>query len=118
MIFRAPISITAFCNAELRQPRRRFGFDLLKKSYLSLERDSAPGIDGVTWQTYGENRPARSALGASSSDPLIAIGGSTSAGAAVGGGCREPVAAGATRFRDYFAEQDSELRSQGASCSL
>jgi hypothetical protein len=24
--------------------------DLLKRSYLSLERDSAPGIDGVTWQ--------------------------------------------------------------------
>src|SRR5499433_4146119 len=29
--------------------------ELLKQSYLSLERDSAPGIDGVTWQTYGEN---------------------------------------------------------------
>ena len=29
--------------------------DLLKRSYLSLDRDSAPGIDGVTWQTYGEN---------------------------------------------------------------
>jgi RNA-directed DNA polymerase len=29
--------------------------DLLKQSYLSLERDSAPGIDGVTWQAYGEN---------------------------------------------------------------
>src|SRR3979490_2933354 len=29
--------------------------DLLKQSYLSLERDSAPGIDGVMWQTYGEN---------------------------------------------------------------
>jgi RNA-directed DNA polymerase len=29
--------------------------DLLKQSYLSLERDSASGIDGVTWQTYGEN---------------------------------------------------------------
>jgi group II intron reverse transcriptase/maturase len=29
--------------------------ELLKRSYLSLERDSAPGIDGVTWQTYGEN---------------------------------------------------------------
>jgi hypothetical protein len=28
--------------------------DLLKQSYLSLERDSAPGIDGVTWQAYGE----------------------------------------------------------------
>ena len=29
--------------------------DLLKQSYLALERDSAPGIDGVTWQAYGEN---------------------------------------------------------------
>ena len=29
--------------------------DLLKQSYLALERDSAAGIDGVTWQTYGEN---------------------------------------------------------------
>jgi RNA-directed DNA polymerase len=29
--------------------------DPLKRSYLSLERDSASGIDGVTWQTYGEN---------------------------------------------------------------
>jgi len=29
--------------------------DLLKQSYHSLERDSAPGIDGVTWQAYGEN---------------------------------------------------------------
>ena len=29
--------------------------DLLKQSYLALERNSAPGIDGVTWQAYGEN---------------------------------------------------------------
>src|SRR3984957_17454221 len=29
--------------------------DLLKQSYLSLERDSASGIDGVTWQAYGKN---------------------------------------------------------------
>jgi RNA-directed DNA polymerase len=29
--------------------------DILKQSYLALERDSAPGIDGVTWQAYGEN---------------------------------------------------------------
>ena len=28
--------------------------DLLKRSYLALARDAAPGIDGVTWQTYGE----------------------------------------------------------------
>ena len=29
--------------------------DLLKQSYFALERDAAPGIDGVTWQAYGEN---------------------------------------------------------------
>jgi hypothetical protein len=29
--------------------------DHLTRSYLALERDSAPGIDGVTWQAYGEN---------------------------------------------------------------
>ena len=29
--------------------------DLLKQSYLALTRDAAPGIDGVTWQAYGEN---------------------------------------------------------------
>jgi retron-type reverse transcriptase len=29
--------------------------DLLKRSYLALKRDAAPGIDGVTWQAYGEN---------------------------------------------------------------
>jgi retron-type reverse transcriptase len=29
--------------------------DLLTRSYLALEGDSAPGIDGVTWQAYGEN---------------------------------------------------------------
>src|SRR6202011_3990389 len=28
--------------------------DLLKQSYFSLERDSAVGIDGVTWQAYGK----------------------------------------------------------------
>src|SRR6202795_2839112 len=28
--------------------------DLLKRSYLALARDAAPGIDGVTWQGYGE----------------------------------------------------------------
>ena len=29
--------------------------DQLTRSYFALERDSAPGIDGVTWQAYGEN---------------------------------------------------------------
>src|SRR5438105_5103807 len=29
--------------------------DLLKRSRLALARDAAPGIDGVTWQAYGES---------------------------------------------------------------
>src|SRR5580700_4659679 len=29
--------------------------DLLRQSYLALKHDAAPGIDGVTWQSYGEN---------------------------------------------------------------
>jgi len=29
--------------------------DLLKRSYFALKRKAAPGIDGVTWQAYGEN---------------------------------------------------------------
>ena len=29
--------------------------ELLKRCYLALKRDAAPGIDGVTWRTYGEN---------------------------------------------------------------
>ena len=29
--------------------------DLLGRSYRALERNSAPGIDGMTWQVYGEN---------------------------------------------------------------
>jgi RNA-directed DNA polymerase len=33
--------------------------ELLEQSYLSLERDSASGIDGVTWQAYGENLEER-----------------------------------------------------------
>jgi len=29
--------------------------DLLRKSYFALKRQSAAGIDGMNWQTYGEN---------------------------------------------------------------
>jgi group II intron reverse transcriptase/maturase len=29
--------------------------DLLGRSYFALKRNSAPGIDGVRWQAYGEN---------------------------------------------------------------
>ena len=29
--------------------------DLLRQSYIALKHDAAPGIDGVSWQSYGEN---------------------------------------------------------------
>lgn len=29
--------------------------ELLEQSYFALKRNSAPGIDGVTWRSYGEN---------------------------------------------------------------
>jgi RNA-directed DNA polymerase len=29
--------------------------DCLKQSYIALKRDAAPGIDGVTWRSYGDN---------------------------------------------------------------
>ena len=29
--------------------------DLLERSYFALERDAAPGSDGVTWQAYGDD---------------------------------------------------------------
>jgi RNA-directed DNA polymerase len=31
--------------------------DLLEQSYYALNRKAAPGIDGVTWQAYGEHLP-------------------------------------------------------------
>jgi RNA-directed DNA polymerase len=33
--------------------------DLLRDSYRALKRDAAPGVDGVTWQAYGENLDER-----------------------------------------------------------
>jgi hypothetical protein len=33
--------------------------DLLRRSYLALKRDAAPGIDGVTWQDYGDDLEAK-----------------------------------------------------------
>jgi RNA-directed DNA polymerase len=33
--------------------------DLLKQSYSALRHEAAPGIDGVTWQSYGENLEER-----------------------------------------------------------
>lgn len=33
--------------------------DLLRKSYHSLKKQAAPGVDGMTWQAYGEDLEAR-----------------------------------------------------------
>lgn len=33
--------------------------DLLRESYYSLKRNAAPGIDGVTWERYGEGLEAK-----------------------------------------------------------
>lgn len=48
------------------QPKLRFTalmhhltLDLLRQSYFRLKRNAAPGVDGVTWETYGERLDAR-----------------------------------------------------------
>ena len=33
--------------------------DLLRKSYYSLKKQAAPGVDGMTWQEYGQDLEAR-----------------------------------------------------------
>ena len=33
--------------------------DLLRQSYQRLKKEAAPGVDGVTWQEYGEDLEAR-----------------------------------------------------------
>jgi hypothetical protein len=33
--------------------------DLLRESYYSLKKKAAPGVDGMTWQEYGEDLEAR-----------------------------------------------------------
>jgi RNA-directed DNA polymerase len=36
--------------------------DLLRNSYYSLKRNAAPGVDGTTWQQYGEGWRSESAI--------------------------------------------------------
>jgi len=33
--------------------------DLLRVSYFELKRSAAPGVDGVTWQAYGDGLEER-----------------------------------------------------------
>ena len=54
--------LTAVRRAARQSKRERFTallhhitVDLLKRSYYALKRNAACGIDGVTWQAYGEN---------------------------------------------------------------
>ncbi len=35
------------------------GVDLPREAYYRLKRDAAPGVDGVTWRSYGEDLEAR-----------------------------------------------------------
>jgi RNA-directed DNA polymerase len=35
-----------------------YDVDRLREAYLGLKRESAPGVDGVTWQAYGESLEA------------------------------------------------------------
>lgn len=35
-----------------------YGIDTLREAYFSLEREAAPGVDGETWQAYGEQLEA------------------------------------------------------------
>lgn len=36
-----------------------YNIDTLREAYLSLKRDAAPGVDGVTWRDYGEGLEER-----------------------------------------------------------
>jgi len=36
-----------------------YDIERLRRAYWSLERKAAAGVDGVTWQSYGENLGAR-----------------------------------------------------------
>lgn len=54
-------------RAATEDRRRRFttllhhvyNIDTLREAYLSLKRDAAPGVDGVTWREYGEGLEER-----------------------------------------------------------
>jgi len=58
----ASIGLTAVRQAARQSRGVRFTallhhitIDLLKQSYIALKHEAVPGIDGVTWQSYGEN---------------------------------------------------------------
>jgi RNA-directed DNA polymerase len=36
-----------------------YNIETLRAAYLSLKQDAAPGIDGMTWESYGENPEAK-----------------------------------------------------------
>ncbi len=63
---RAPIALGRLRKAAQRHRKQRFtallhhvyDVDRLRKAYLSMRRDASAGVDGETWQHYGENLEA------------------------------------------------------------
>jgi RNA-directed DNA polymerase len=61
-----PSGLARVREAARRDGRRKFtallhhvDLELLRASYYDLKKQAAPGVDGVTWQTYGEDLEAR-----------------------------------------------------------
>jgi hypothetical protein len=58
----APSALDRVREAARKDKKTRFtallhhvNIEQLRKSYFSLKRKAAPGVDGVTWEQYGEN---------------------------------------------------------------
>jgi len=61
-----PSGLERVREAAKQDGKRRFtallhhvSIDLLRESYYSLKKQAAPGVDGVTWQEYGQDLEAR-----------------------------------------------------------
>ena len=60
----APSALERVRQAAKRDKRMRFttllhhvyDTDMLREAYFRLKPKAAPGVDGVTWRTYGERR--------------------------------------------------------------
>ena len=49
----------ASCGAAVTALLHHVTVDLLRASYFELKRSAAPGVDGVTWQEYGDGLEER-----------------------------------------------------------
>lgn len=61
-----PTGLARVREAANKDKRQKFtallhhvSIDLLRESYYSLKKKAAPGVDGMTWQEYGEDLEAR-----------------------------------------------------------